>query len=104
MALPCDPTDMTYFRKRIGPSGVEKILAVSIAWHGEDALEDEVSVDTTVQEKNITFPSDAKQYRKIHTHLLKLANREGICLPRTYAKEVRQLKQHTRFAHHPRNR
>ena len=58
--LPCDPSEMTYFRKRIGTTGFEMIFAASIALHGDQALEDEVCVDTTVQEKNITFPTDAK--------------------------------------------
>ncbi len=102
--FPCDPSDMTYFRKRIGSAGFEKILSASVALHGESAIEEEMCVDTTVQEKNTTFPTDAKQYRKIHGHLLKLARAEGIRLPRTHEKEVKQLKQHTRFARHPRNR
>lgn len=102
--LPCDPSDMTYFRKRIGPEGFEKILAVSIVLHEEKACEDEMCMDTTVQEKNITFPTDAKQYRKIHSQLLKLARKEGIVLTRTHEKEVKKLKLHTRFASHPKNR
>jgi len=101
---PCDPSDLTYFRKRIGSDGFEKILAVSIALHQEKIEENEMCIDTTVQEKNITFPTDAKQYRKIHAQLLKVARKEGISLPRTYEKEVRKLKQHTRFASHPKNR
>lgn len=103
-ALPCDPSEMTVFRKRLGTEGVEKILAVSIALHGEAAIEKERCIDTTVQEKNTTFPTDARQYRKIHGHLLKLARSEGITLSRTHEKEVKQLKQHTRFASHPKNR
>lgn len=103
--LPCDPTSLTNFRKRIGVAGHEKILGVSILLHADKvAQEDEVCIDTTVQEKNITFPTDAKQYRKIHGKLLKLARREGITLDRTFEKEVKQLKQHTRFATHPKNR
>jgi IS5 family transposase len=102
--LPCDPTDMTYFRKRIGSKGFEKILEVSIGLHRQKIQEDEMCIDTTVQEKNITFPTDAKQYRKIQGHLLKIARRENIGLTRTYEKEVRKLKQHTRFATHPKNR
>jgi len=113
--FPCDPSDMTYFRKRIGSAGFEKILSASVALHGESALEEEMCIDTTVQErcisvsrtdtkKNTTFPTDAKQYRKIHGHLLKLARAEGIGLPPTHEKEVKQLKQHARFASHPRNR
>jgi len=43
---------MTYFRKRIGPAGFEKILPASIALHGESAIEDEMCVDTTVQKKH----------------------------------------------------
>ncbi len=102
--FPCDPSDMTYFRKRIGPMRFEKILSASVAPHGESAIEEEMCIDTTVQEKNTTFPTDAKQYRKIHGHLLKLARAEGIQLPRTHEKEVKQLKLHTRFASHPKNR
>ncbi len=103
--LPCDPTSMTHFRKRVGVAGHEKILAASINLHAKKVeVEDEICIDTTVQEKNITFPTDAKQYRKIHGKLLKLARREGISLDRTYEKEVKQLKQHTRFATHPKNR
>ena len=102
--LPCDPSDLTYFRKRIGSKGFEKILGVSIALHPEEVKEEEMCMDTTVQEKNITYPTDAKQYRKIHGKLLKIARTEEIPLTRTYEQEVKQLKQHTRFANHPRNR
>ena len=102
--LPCDPSDLTYFRKRIGSEGHEKILVASIALHQEKVNEEEMCIDTTVQEKNITFPTDAKQYRKIQGHLLKVAKDEKIVLTRTYAKEVKILKLHTRFATHPKNR
>lgn len=103
-SFPCDPTDLVYFRKRIGEAGFEKILAVSVLIHGEAALEEEVCIDTTVQEKNITFPTDAKLYRKIIAHCLTLAHRHKIALRRTYAKEIKQIKLHCRFAGHPKNR
>jgi len=102
--FPCDPSSMTNFRKRIGAEGYEKVLAVSIALHQEKIAEDEMCIDTTVQEKNITFPTDAKQYRKIHQQLLKIARKENISLSRTYEKEVKKLKLHTRFSSHPKNR
>ena len=102
--LPCDPSDMTYFRKRIGQTGFEKILASSISLFGEKAVEPEVCIDTTVQEKNVTFPTDAKQYRKIIVRVIKVARETGIKLSRTFAKEVKQLKLSTRFSNHPRNR
>ncbi len=103
-SLPCERSDMTYFRKRLGSTGFEKILALSIAVHGEQANEDEMCIDTTVQDKNITFPTDAKQYRKGHVQLLKIARQEGLELTRSYEKEVQELKRHTRFATHPKNR
>ena len=53
-ALPCDPTDLVYFRKRIGTEGVEQIFSMSIALHGKAAEEKQVIIDTTVQEKNVT--------------------------------------------------
>lgn len=98
--FPCDPSSMTNFRKRIGSEGHEKILMASICLHKEKIQEDEMCIDTTVQEKNITFPTDAKQYRKIHQQLLKIARKENIPLTRTHEKEVKQHKLHTRFSTH----
>ena len=97
-ALPCDPSDLTYFRKRIGNDGHEKILAMSIMLHAGKTEEDEMCIDTTVQEKNITYPTDAKQYRKIHAQLLKIARQEQIPLTRTDEKEEKRLKRHTQFS------
>lgn len=61
-------------------------------------------IDTTVQEKAITFPSDAKLYRKIIAHCLKIARANSIQLRRTYAKKVKQRKLECRFSGHPKNR
>jgi transposase, IS5 family len=102
--LPCDPTDLIYFRQRIGTTGIEKIFAASIVIHGDNAKEAEVCIDTTVQEKAITFPTDAKLYRKIIVHCLKIARANSIPLRRTYAKEIKQRKLECRFAGHPKNR
>lgn len=102
--LPCDPTDLIYFRRRIGEQGFEKILASSIIIHGDNALEKEVCIDTTVQEKNITFPTDAKLYRKIIVRCLKIVKSNNVKPRRTYAKEIKALKLICRFAGHPRNR
>jgi len=38
---------------------VQRILKVTVQLHGDKAQETEVVVDTTVQEKNITHPTDA---------------------------------------------
>jgi transposase, IS5 family len=102
--FPCDPSDMTYFRKRIGNEGFEKILAVSIHLHGEKIEEKDIHVDTTVQEKNVTFPTDDKLYLKIIDRATKLAEVEGIKLRRSYQKEIKERKLALRFRDHPKNR
>jgi len=118
--FPCNPTSLTKFRKGMGNDGFEKILSVSVAMHREKIAEDEMCIDTTVhdcidaedratqeakaEEKNIAFPTDAKQYQKIHYHLLKIARAEHIARTRTYEKEVKRIKLCTRFAAHPKNR
>lgn len=102
--FPCDPSELTRFRRRIGVSGVEKIFAMSIALHGDGARENEVCVDTTVQEKAITYPTDAMMYRKIIVCCWRIARTEGIALTRTYGKEVKQRRLELRFEHHPKNR
>lgn len=101
--LPCDSSDLTYFRKRIGEKGFEKIFAVSIHIHGEKAKEENVHSDTTVQEKNVTFPTDDKQYLKIIAHCLKLAKQNGLSLRRSYAQEIKEKKLALRFRQHPKN-
>ena len=56
---PCDPSDLVHFGKRIQKSGLEFILKVSADVHGKDSLEKMVTIDTTAQEKDITYPTDA---------------------------------------------
>ncbi len=55
--LPCVSSDLTHFRKRIGAAGAEKIFKNSIDVHGQKSDENEVLIDSTVMEKNITFPT-----------------------------------------------
>lgn len=72
---PMNPIDMTKFRKRIGEKGAEKIFKISLMVNAKEITEKElkqVMIDSTVQEKNITFPTDAKLYRK------KFCKRAGI--------------------------
>jgi len=88
---PCASSDLVHFRKRIGKSGVEKILKHSVDLHGKDGKDKHVSVDTTVQEKNITYPTDAKQHKKIVDKCVSIARREGVELRRSYARTTKQL-------------
>ena len=104
---PMDPIDMTKFRKRIGEGGAEKILRISLMVNAEEVTEKEleqVMIDSTVQEKNITFPTDAKLYRKIIERVLKMSAREHIRLRRSYTREVKALKLKVRFMNHPKRK
>lgn len=78
-------------RKRIGPGGAEKIFSSSISLHGEKALEKEVVVDTTNQEKDITFPTDTKLAAKIVKAGVKLARRNNLALRQSYVRTLPKL-------------
>ena len=104
---PMNPIDMTKFRNRIGEDGTEKILRISLMVNAEEVTEKEleqVMIDSTVQEKNITFPTDAKLYRKIIERVLKMSAREHIRLRRSYTREVKALKLKVRFMNHPKRK
>jgi len=103
---PFDPSDFVHFRKRIGEGGMKKIFKQSIDLFDKDFIRKEVKevrVDTTVQEKNITFPTDRKLTEKVIEHCKRIAKKEDIKLKRTYTFEIRKLKQQLRFARKPKN-
>ena len=95
--LPCDPSELVHFRKRIGEKGVAKILQASVELHGKKALEQDVVIDTTVQEKNITFPTDTKLRVKVINKLWDIADKEGLSLRRSYKRELKKLRNTIRF-------
>ncbi len=99
--LPCHPTELVKFRNRIGKDGFEYIFKMSVEMHGDVAEEPQVIVDSTVQESNLTFPTDGKLAIKIIIHLLKIAKHENIKLRRSYVKEIKALRILLRFFKHP---
>lgn len=56
---------------------VELILRESIRDNGKDSDDKNDYIDTTVQEKNITFPMDDKLVKKIIKRWWKIADRNG---------------------------
>ena len=98
---PFDPTEFIHFRKRIGKEGVERLLKISVQLFGKEAQEQEVLVDSTVQEKNITYPTDAKLHKRIIDKVNKISKQEGIVLRQTYTRTLKQLLIDQRFHSHP---
>jgi len=99
---PCHATELVKFRNRIGKEGFEYIFKLSVEMHGESAEEEQIIIDSTVQESNLTFPTDGKLALKIIIHLLRIVKKENIKLRRSYVKELKQLRIQLRFYRHPR--
>ena len=78
--FPCDPTSLVKWRQRVGVEGSEQLLKESLAAAQREAVLTEaeikrVNVDTTVQEKAIAFPTDARLYHKARQALVRVAKR-----------------------------
>jgi len=101
---PCAASDLVHFRKRIGKAGVEQILKHSIDLHGKEGQDKNVSIDTTVEEKNITYPTDAKLHKGIVDKCVAIAKKEQLSLRRSYTRTTKQLVRDTYNGHHPKRR
>jgi IS5 family transposase len=89
--LPLDPTTLVKWRKRIGPRGMEKLLAETLGTAKRQGQLTEQhmargNVDTTVQEKTIAFPTDARLYFKARRLLVRLAKHRKIKLRQSYER------------------
>ena len=103
--LPFDRTELIKFRKRIGEEGSEQILKMSILlFPKKEVQEKEILIDTTVQEKNITYPTDPKLQKKIIEKCRDIAQKEGITLRQSYKRILKQLMIEQRFRNHPKRR
>lgn len=101
--VPCEASELVHFRNRIGAEGIELILRESIRINGKGGKEDKASIDTTVQEKNITYPTDSKLHRKIIKKCAGIAQKEGIALRQSYRRTLKKLGVDQRFRNHPKN-
>ena len=101
---PCDPSDLVHFRNRIGKEGTEFILKQSVLMHGKDALEESILIDTTVQEKDTTFPTDAKLYQAVMKQCWRIAKSNHIKLHQSFRFLLKQQRLIVRFINQPNKR
>lgn len=89
--LPIHPTSMTRWRKKIAAAGAEQLLRETLAAGLQTKLIrprdlQRVVVDTTVQEKAVADPTDAKLYDDMRRKLVRLAAGAGVPLRQSYAR------------------
>lgn len=63
-----DPSGFVDFRKRVGSDGIATIFSYSDAIHELDGQVNQALSDTTVQENDVTFPTDKKLTMKVIDH------------------------------------
>ena len=88
---PCHPTLLVKWRQRVKAAGVEKLLQEILSTavrSGALAVKDlaRVNVDTTVQEKAIAFPTDARLYEKARTAVVREAQKASVKLRQSYKR------------------
>jgi len=103
--LPFDRSSMTRWRQRMGEERIEVLLQESLAVAvktGAMKPQDthRVIVDTTVQPKNVMFPTDAKLLHRAREKLVALTKETGVDLRQSYVRVgKRALIKHQRYAH-----
>jgi IS5 family transposase len=114
--FPIDPTGLTRFKQKIGEVGMNKILQetikIGVNLNLIKSKKDlsEITIDSTIQEKNITYPTDSRLYNKARIALVKQANNYNLDLRQNYnllAKKalfLRGLYQRQRKALHIRTK
>ena len=103
--LPLDRSSMTRWRQRMGEESIQALLMESLAvavkvGAAKPADFTQAIVDTTVQEKNAAFPTDAKLINRARQKLVKQAKAAGLDLRQSYSRVgKRALIAHQRYAH-----
>jgi len=89
--FPIDSSSMSRWRHRVGPERMEVLLKETFSTavrekYVKPSDASKIIVDTTVQEKAIAFPTDARLYLKSIYRLVKLARGRGIELRQSYVR------------------
>ena len=104
-SLPIDPSSMTRFRGRMGKETIEELFKeiLNSANRSEQLKAkdfEQLNVDTTVQEKAISFPTDAKLYYKMLKELVAEAKEREIPLRQSYKFVAKKaLTKQAGYAH-----
>ena len=100
-----DRSSMTRWRNRMGEDRLQALLqeSLSVATKTEAIKPSELSrviIDTTVQPKNVMFPTDARLLNRAREKLVRLAKHRRVALRQSYARVGKfALIQHQRYAH-----
>ena len=100
-----DRSSLTRWRQRMGDERLQALLQESLAVATKtEAIKpsdlNRVIVDTTVQPKNVMFPTDARLLNRAREILVRVAQRCGIKLRQSYARVGKfALIKHQRYAH-----
>ena len=103
--FPLDPTTLVKWRQRVGEEGMEKLFCQTLKTAQKAGLLrtshlNKVNVDTTVQEKAIAYPTDARLYHKMRVKLVRLAGKLGITLRQSYERVGKKaLVMQGRYSH-----
>ncbi|MCZ6804902.1 MAG: IS5 family transposase [Proteobacteria bacterium] len=99
--MPLHPTSLTTWRNRLGETLLKETIKTELKSKTitPNSL-NKVTVDTTVQEKNITFPTDSKLLNKVRDNLVKIAAKHRLPLRQNYNRKGPQYAlMATRYAH-----
>jgi transposase, IS5 family len=100
-----DRSSLTRWRQRMGEERLQALLQESLSVAAKtEAIKpsnlNRVIVDTTVQPKNVMFPTDARLLNRAREILVRLAQRCGIKLRQSYARVGKfALIKHQRYAY-----
>ncbi len=100
-----DRSSLTRWRQRMGEERLQALLqeSLSVATKTEAIKPSDLNriiVDTTVQPKNVMFPTDARLLNRAREILVRLAKRYGVKLRQSYARVGKfALIKHQRYAH-----
>jgi len=95
--FPVEPPSLSIFRGRIGEDGMERLLGETIKVGLQSGVISKgdmshVTVDTTVQEKAVHFPTDVRLCHRAREALVRLAKEQNIPLRQSCRRKSKQAQ------------